>query len=82
MDIKKLYESIINFIIKRIVELFGILLSVFGILLLISLVSYAPEDPNFIFSNEVEIQNFLGLIIYRILTIKSIFYYKHNILTT
>ena len=61
MDIKKLYESIINFIIKRIVELFGILLSVFGILLLISLVSYAPEDPNFIFSNEVEIQNFLGL---------------------
>ena len=61
MDIKKLYESIINFIIKRIVELFGILLSVFGILLLISLASYAPEDPNFIFSNEVEIQNFLGL---------------------
>ena len=61
MDIKKLYESIINFIIKRIVELFGILLSIFGILLLISLVSYTPEDPNFIFSNDVKIQNFLGL---------------------
>ena len=31
-----------------------------GLLLLISLLSYSPEDPNFIFTEKKEIQNILG----------------------
>ena len=61
MDIKKLYNTTLNFIIKRIVELFGILLSIFAILLFLALISYSPEDPNFIFNNDIEIKNLLGL---------------------
>ena len=61
MDIKKLYNTTLNFIIKRIVELFGILLSIFALLLFLALISYSPEDPNFIFNNDIEIKNLLGL---------------------
>ena len=49
MEIKKIFENISNFIIKRFIELFGILISISAILLFISLLSYSPEDPNFIF---------------------------------
>tara|TARA_B100000900_G_scaffold1357_1_gene1211 strand:+ start:6619 stop:8703 length:2085 start_codon:yes stop_codon:yes gene_type:complete len=60
MDIKKTANSLINFTIKRLAEIFGFIISVTGVLLLISLISYSPEDPNFIFPDNTEIINLLG----------------------
>ena len=60
MDIKKLVNSILIFILRRLIEISGILISILGILLLISLISYSPEDPNFIFPENTEIKNILG----------------------
>ena len=60
MDINKLSNSILNFIKKRLIEILGLITSTLGILLLLSLISYSPEDPNFIFPENYEIKNFLG----------------------
>ena len=60
MDIKKLANLTLNFLINRLIEIFGILISIFGIILFIALVSYSPSDPNFIFPEETEIKNLLG----------------------
>ena len=60
MEIKKILENISNFIIKRFIEVFGLLISILSTLLLISLLSYYPEDPNFIFPDNTEIRNILG----------------------
>ena len=60
MEIKKLANTTLNFIIRRFIELFGILIIFSSFFLLISLISYSPEDPNFINSNNIEIKNFLG----------------------
>ena len=60
MEIKKLANNTVNFIIRRFIELFGILIIISSFFLLISLISYSPEDPNFINSNNIEIKNFLG----------------------
>ena len=60
MDIKKLANSITIFIVKRLIEIYGIFISILGVLLLLSFVSYSPDDPNFIFPKDTEIQNFLG----------------------
>ncbi len=61
MDIKKINDKALNFILNRIAELIGLSITISSILLFISLMSYSPEDPNFIFSNDVEIKNLLGL---------------------
>ena len=60
MKIKKLASTSLDFIIKRFIELFGLIIFIISILLLTSLLSYAPEDPNFIFPQDKEIQNILG----------------------
>jgi len=60
MNIKKLANSSLIFITKRLIEIIGISISILGILLLISLISYSPTDPNFIFSDKAEIKNILG----------------------
>ena len=60
MNIKKIANYTSNFIIRRIIEFFGIIILILGTLLFISLISYSPEDPNFIFPNNTEIRNFLG----------------------
>ncbi len=60
MNIKKLANSIIIFIIKRLIEISGIFLVILGILLFLALISYSPEDPNFIFSKDTNIKNLLG----------------------
>ena len=60
MEINKILKNTYNFLIKRFIELFGILVAIFSILLLISLVSYSPEDPNFIFPDNTKIKNILG----------------------
>ncbi len=60
MDIKKTANLLLNFAIKRLAEIFGIIIFVAGSLLLISLITYSPDDPNFIFPNNAKIKNLLG----------------------
>ena len=60
MDIKKLANTTKTFIVKRLLEITGISVSFFGLLLLIALISYSPSDPNFIFSENTDIKNLLG----------------------
>ena len=60
MDIKKIINSISSFIINRLLEITGIILSLIGILLLIALITYSPSDPNFIFPENTKIENLLG----------------------
>ena len=60
MNIKKAANLFINFTIKRLAEIFGIVVFAAGILLLLSLVTFSPEDPNFIFPDNTEINNILG----------------------
>ena len=61
MDIKKLGNTIIIFTINRLIEIFGIFIFCLGILVFISLVSYSPSDPNFIFPGNTEIKNIFGI---------------------
>ena len=60
MNIKKTANLLINFTIKRLAEIFGLFVFGAGVLLLIALLSYSPEDPNFIFPDNMEIKNILG----------------------
>ena len=60
MNIKKTANLLINFTIKRLAEIFGIIISIAGIMLLIALITYSPEDPNFVFPNNTVINNLLG----------------------
>ena len=60
MEFKKLASTSINFGINRIIEIIGIALVVIGLLLLISLATFSPDDPNFIFPDNTEIKNLLG----------------------
>ena len=60
MEIKKLAKNALNFGINRFIEILGISIVLFGILLLIALISYSPNDPNFIFPENTLIKNLLG----------------------
>ena len=60
MDIKKTANLLLNFTIKRLAEIFGIFIFVIGCLLFIALITYSPEDPNFVFPINKEIENLLG----------------------
>ncbi len=60
MEIKKFTSNITNFIIKRVIELFGMVLIILSILLFGALLTYSPQDPNFVFSNNNNINNILG----------------------
>ncbi len=71
MNIKKIVNITLLFIAKRLTEIFGFLVFSLGIILLISLISYSPEDPNFIFPENTEIKNLLG---YRGSYISDIFF--------
>tara|TARA_B100001250_G_scaffold12624_1_gene11001 strand:- start:2511 stop:4604 length:2094 start_codon:yes stop_codon:yes gene_type:complete len=60
MNIKNYFQKSVDFILRRLAEFTGLSLAVLAILLFISLVSYSPEDPNFIFPENTEIKNILG----------------------
>ncbi len=60
MDIKSISKKSIDFTIKRTAEIIGILLILISILLFIALLSYSPEDPNFIFTDNTAAKNLLG----------------------
>ncbi len=60
MNIKKTANLLLNFAIKRLTEIFGIVVFTIGLLLLTALISYSPDDPNFIFPDKTKIKNLLG----------------------
>ena len=65
VDLKIMNSEILlkigNFIKKRLIETTGILLLVVAIFLLVSISSYSPGDPNFIYTPEnVDIKNWGG----------------------
>ena len=60
MEIKTFFNKIFDFTLKRFAELIGLLLIISSILLFLSLISYSPDDPNFIFPENTEINNILG----------------------
>ena len=60
MDIKNIANTVTTFTLRRLTEIFGTILSLFGIFLFISLLSYSPEDPNFIFPENTKIKNLMG----------------------
>ena len=60
MNIKKIANTALQFTINRMIEIFGTSITIIGFLLLVALISYSPNDPNFIFSEKTDIQNLLG----------------------
>ncbi len=60
MNIKKITNLFINFAIKRLAEFFGLIIFASGSLLLLALITYSPEDPNFIFPDNTYIENIFG----------------------
>ena len=60
MDIKKTSNLLINFTVKRLAEIFALIVLASGIFLLVALLTYSPEDPNFIFPENTKIKNLLG----------------------
>ena len=60
MNLKNILLNTSNVILNKIIQLFGVLIICFGFLFLLSLITYSPDDPNFIFSDNKEIKNLLG----------------------
>jgi S-DNA-T family DNA segregation ATPase FtsK/SpoIIIE len=60
MNIKKIANLLLNFTIRRLAEIFGVLISLMGAMLLIALITYSPNDPNFIFPENTRIENVMG----------------------
>ena len=60
MNIKKTANLLLNFAIKRLAEIFGILISLIGAMLFLALATYSPNDPNFIFPQNTKIENLMG----------------------
>jgi S-DNA-T family DNA segregation ATPase FtsK/SpoIIIE len=49
MNIKKTANLLLNFTIQRLAEIFGVIISLTGVMLFLALITYSPNDPNFIF---------------------------------
>jgi len=60
MNIKKTADLLLNFTIKRLAEIFGVLTSFAGGMLFLALITYSPNDPNFIFPENTKIENLMG----------------------
>ncbi len=60
MNIKKFANLTLYFVINRLIEIKGIIISSLGFLLLLALITYSPTDPNFVFPENTKIKNLLG----------------------
>ena len=60
MDFKETANLLINFTIKRLAEIFALVIFGAGVLIFIALLTYSPEDPYFIFPDNTKIKNILG----------------------
>ena len=57
----QILSKINNFVKKRLIESSGLLLILFSFFLIASIITYSPEDPNFIYSPEnTQIKNIGG----------------------
>ena len=61
MKLKILANNAINFGVNRVIEIVGVAILIAGIFLFTSLITFSPDDPNFIFPNDTEIKNILGI---------------------
>ena len=57
---RELINKIGTFCVNRLAELVGIIIVLASIFILASLVTYSPEDPNFIFPENTLIKNLMG----------------------
>ena len=60
MKLKKIASNTINFGINRVIEIIGLVILVAAIFLIASLITFSPDDPNFIFPSNTKINNILG----------------------
>jgi S-DNA-T family DNA segregation ATPase FtsK/SpoIIIE len=60
MNIKKTANLLLNFALKRLAEIFGALIALAGLILFLALITYSPNDPNFIFPDNTKIENLMG----------------------
>ena len=60
MNIKKTANLLLKFTIRRLAEIFGVLVSLTGGMLFLALITYSPNDPNFIFPENTKIENLMG----------------------
>jgi len=60
MNIKKTADLLLNFAIKRLAEIFGIVVFLAGAMIFLALITYSPNDPNFIFPQNTKIENLMG----------------------
>ena len=60
MNFSEFSKKIIQFSINRIIDMTGILIICISLFLLLSLITYSPEDPNFIFPENTNIKNIFG----------------------
>ena len=60
MDFKNLLINARNIVLYKVIETIGIGIIILGLLFFLSLITYSPNDPNFIFSENKEIKNLLG----------------------
>ena len=60
MKLKIIANNAVNFAINKVIEIVGVAILVTGTLLLASLITFSPDDPNFIFPDNTEIKNILG----------------------
>ena len=61
MQIKKIIENIGDFTRKRLIEGVSILIIAISFLLFLSLFSYSPDDPNFLYQENTNVENILGI---------------------
>ena len=61
MSFKNNIDKIRIFLFRRLLEIIGFLILVSGIMLSVSLLSYSPSDPNFLYSSGQIIENKLGI---------------------
>ena len=61
MNIKKKLINILEFSTNRFIEIIGFIIASLSLPLFLSLATYSPEDPNFIFSGSAKVSNLLGI---------------------
>ena len=60
MNLSNISKKILEFTLNRVIDIIGILVIIVSIFLLLSLISYSPDDPNFIFPENTNINNLFG----------------------
>ena len=60
MNLSNLSKKILEFTLNRVIDIIGILVIIVSIFLLLSIISYSPDDPNFLFPESTNINNLFG----------------------